>query len=565
MKYRDMQGIPTQTERADSRQIENNAGGYVYGVSDANRLRRFLILGAEGGTYYVDQRTHMRDSVQFLTEYADKDPEGYFRVLADVNVTNAAPRHSTVLFALALLKSRIPEPQVQDTGRVRPNGSPIKRNAVHPVGEAIKERFREFVRTGTHMFEFTDYISAYTKGSRGLRAMLSNWYLAQDVDKLAYQVLKYRRRGGWVHRDVLRLGHPKAGDGTLNQVLNYAVNGPTPENVGAARILGQFERVKSGELDPKEALDLSWEMLPTDSLKDPGVWRALIMGKRLPYTAMMRNLGRMTALDVFTQGVTGAKVQGEVVRTLADPENVQRARVHPFNVLLALKTYSEGGGFRGSLTWTPRQPIVDALDKAFRLAFQNVEPTGKRVCIALDISGSMGMYNIMNSNVSAREGSAAMAIATLAADPNTTDTVAFTSTGWSAHSQRSAWGGRDGIEEITLSPQRRLDDNLRTVRNLRMGATDCALPMLWAEGQGRKYDAFVIYTDSETYAGKVQPMEALRQYRKSCGIADAKLIVVGMTSTGFTIADPQDQNALDVVGFDSSAPRIISDFIAGKV
>jgi 60 kDa SS-A/Ro ribonucleoprotein len=34
-----------------------------------------------------------------------------------------------------------------------------------------------------------------------------------------------------------------------------------------------------------------------------------------------------------------------------------------------------------------------------------------------------------------------------------------------------------------------------------------------------------------------------------------------MTGTPFTIADPNDAGMLDVVGFDSSAPAIMSDFI----
>jgi len=40
----------------------------------------------------------------------------------------------------------------------------------------------------------------------------------------------------------------------------------------------------------------------------------------------------------------------------------------------------------------------------------------------------------------------------------------------------------------------------------------------------------------------------------------AKAVVVGMTSNGFTLADPNDRGLLDVVGFDTSAPAIITDF-----
>mgnify|MGYP001205414179 CR=1 FL=1 len=66
-------------------------------------------------------------------------------------------------------------------------------------------------------------------------------------------------------------------------------------------------------------------------------------------------------------------------------------------------------------------------------------------------------------------------------------------------------------------------------------------------------------TDNETWAGTIHADEALPQYRRRSGIA-AKLVVVGGTSTGFTIADPNDAGMLDVVGFDAAAPALIADF-----
>ena len=70
-------------------------------------------------------------------------------------------------------------------------------------------------------------------------------------------------------------------------------------------------------------------------------------------------------------------------------------------------------------------------------------------------------------------------------------------------------------------------------------------------------------TDSETWAGHVHPVQALRRYRERMGIP-AKLVVVGMTSNGFTIADPNDAGMLDVVGFDAAAPALIADFARGS-
>jgi len=556
MKYRDMNEPATQRERADARQVENSAGGFVYEVDDAQRLRRFLVLGTEGGTFYASQKDLTKVNVEFLKAYAAKNPTEFYNVLADVNSKNLVPRHSTVLLALAVLYTH---------GVVRQDDQ----TTLNVAAAAIEPNFDTFVRTGTHLFEFVDYVTQWRQWGRSLRRIVGNWYKTKDPDALAYQVVKYRQRGGWSHRDLLRKSHPQA-DGALGLVLDYVTHGPvsiedatkagkpTTVNLDVSDVIEQFEDVKAGRLAPTEATALTWEMLPTESLNDPAVWRNLMRQGNLPYTALMRNLGRMTNVGVFEDVQT---VRDAVAR-LSDPQYVERARVHPFNVLTALKTYGSGAGFRGSLSWRPKQQIVDALDRAFYAAFKNVPSTGKRICVALDVSGSMGSL-LMNSNVSARVGSVAMAMATIAADPDTTETIAFTSGGWSAPGQGRGWYGGGGITELGLSPRRRLDDIIRETDRLGFGGTDCSLPMLWAQAQGKVFDTFVVYTDSETWAGTVQPMDALRQYRKALN-PEARLVVVGMTSTGFTIADPEDRGTLDVVGFDASAPSLIADFSAAR-
>ena len=81
---------------------------------------------------------------------------------------------------------------------------------------------------------------------------------------------------------------------------------------------------------------------------------------------------------------------------------------------------------------------------------------------------------------------------------------------------------------------------------------------------GLKIDAFIVYTDSETYAPTIHPQVALEQYRKQSGI-DAKLIVVGMASNCLSIADHKDRNTLNLAGFDTSTPNLISMFINGEL
>jgi 60 kDa SS-A/Ro ribonucleoprotein len=88
--------------------------------------------------------------------------------------------------------------------------------------------------------------------------------------------------------------------------------------------------------------------------------------------------------------------------------------------------------------------------------------------------------------------------------------------------------------------------------------------MRYAQALHREVDTFVIWTDSETWYGDIHPVQALHDYRTASGI-DARLVVVGMVSNGFSIADPNDPGMLDVVGFDTATPQLISDFARGAL
>ncbi len=114
---------------------------------------------------------------------------------------------------------------------------------------------------------------------------------------------------------------------------------------------------------------------------------------------------------------------------------------------------------------------------------------------------------------------------------------------------------------LNISARDTLESAMRTAYNGTFGGTDCSLPMIYARKKRIPVDVFVIYTDNETHSGYStgHPSQALQRYRQAMGIG-AKLIVVAMTSTGYSIADPQDPGMLDVVGFDTNTPRAISEF-----
>jgi len=212
--------------------------------------------------------------------------------------------------------------------------------------------------------------------------------------------------------------------------------------------------------------------------------------------------------------------------------------------LNAFNQYKKGRGDKGSLVWTPAQPVLDALDAAFYDAFDFIESTGQGYLIGIDCSGSMfGAQCVGASNITSAEAAAVMALAV-------------------AKREKNYWigGFNNTMSELKISPSMRLDKVLDVMRRFSWGSTDCSLPMEHAiQHKMDGVDKFCVYTDNETYAGRRQPVQALADYRKRY-VKDAKLIVCGTSVTNFTIADPKDPGMMDIVGFDSAAPQLIQSF-----
>jgi 60 kDa SS-A/Ro ribonucleoprotein len=291
--------------------------------------------------------------------------------------------------------------------------------------------------------------------------------------------------------------------------------------------------------------DISWELIPTQFLKDKDVLTALLPTMGL--TAVIRQLGKLTAAGVLDPMSANQKL---VVSKLSDIEAIKGQRLHPISILQSLKQYSAGHGEKGSLVWTPNQNIVDSLNDAFYAAFGTLEKTDAGQYIAIDVSGSMSWDTSKvngSPNLYARDVAACMAMA-----------IARTTSNYFI----GAFSGE--IQEMKISPSMRLDSVLKEMSKMRAGSTDCSLPMLDAAKKRMSgVDLFTVITDNETYAGRMQPVQALREYRNAFN-KSAKLCVMATSVSNFTIADPKDAGMLDIAGFDSAAPQIIADFASKR-
>jgi 60 kDa SS-A/Ro ribonucleoprotein len=348
----------------------------------------------------------------------------------------------------------------------------------------------------------------------------------------------------WSHRDLLRLAHPTAPspehDRVFAWITGHPVDGTLPD------IITGYETVQRADNAAAVAAAVStyrlpWEAVPSEFLSERVVWEAL-----LPYLAVgatLRQLPRLTRLGLLASGPERAMV----VARLTDAATLLRGRVHPLNILNALMAYRSGTARSGG-DFAPVAQIVDALDAAFYASFGSVTPVGRPVRLALDVSGSMGWGVIAGTAITPAQATAALALVTAATEPDH-EIVAFSHT----------------LVPIAVSPRQRLDDVIKTIEAIPMGGTDCSQPMLDAMVKQREVDLFAIYTDNETWAGSVHPHIALRNYRDRMSRPQAGCVVVGMTATSFSLADPSDPRMLDVVGFDTGTPELISAFGRGEV
>jgi len=499
--------------------IENNAGGYVFELDKFKQLERFLILGTTGGTYYVKEKPLTKQNANVILECLEENVTDTLDLILSISDEGRASSNEPALFALAVACSN-------------------KNSA-----DAALEILPKVARTGTHLFHFVQYLDSMRGWGRKVRKGVAKWYTNKSLKDLAFQVAKYKQRDGWSHKDVLRLAHVKPNTDEQNDIFSYIVGKKegVPE-IGLLKTMDLLSRAKTEEEVVKvikESKNAIMEVLPTEWKNKPEVQKAIL--PTLGMTALVRNLGNYGANGLLAKG--NWHIINTVVERLSNDEAIKKSRIHPMQAVLAYLTYRNGGGMRGRNEWEVVPQIVDALEELVYKSFKNVEPTGKNYYLALDVSGSMSFSFAGSSGVlTCAEASAVMAM-----------TIARSEKNYIIN------GFADGLVPLDITAKSPLAEAFRVVRVNNFGGTDCAIPMLDALEKNIFVDTFVVITDNETWAGRIHPVQALTKYQNAMN-KNAKLVVVAMASNGFSIADPKRKEMLDVVGFDTNTPSIISEF-----
>ncbi|CAG2223600.1 SSA2 [Mytilus edulis] len=260
--------------------------------------------------------------------------------------------------------------------------------------------------------------------------------------------------------------------------------------------------------------------------------------------ALVRNLGRISKHELLHPH---SPEEQHILENLLDEEKLRCAKIHPLTILTAWNSYKLGHSIRNEspMQWPVNQTVADALETAFYKSFSSCVATNKKILIAIDGSEEMIKPVVDLQQVSAR--SAAVAVALLMSRVESSTEFVLVS---------------DSVSPVYVHPY----DNLETV-SFKFSTSECAClsddasnPMEWAMTNSKQYDAIVFFTTCATNGGN-NFNEAMRQYRSRLGRPSTRLVVVAMTSNNNSITNPDDIYMLNVVGFDTKAMKVITEFI----
>jgi len=519
---------------------QNNAGGFSYTVDKWQLLKRFLILGTDQGTFYARPQPLTIEAAKNILDCIKEDGKRTVNEIVSISESYKAATNDPAIFALALCTS--PKYASEETRKL------------------AFSKLMKVCRIPTHLFKFVMIAEQHRGWGSGLKHAVANWYKLTPPNKLVYFLTKYKRRGGkqagFSHRDLLKLSHPKNVSTEKNTIFRWAVGKlESLDKAGETPSLNYLRAVEDAATAPTGHLvnlintyKLPLEVIPSEK-HNHEIYGAILKHAGIEF--ILRNLGVMTANNTLIHGLGNVSFVYDKFHTKEFLE-----KLHPIKILAALLVYKAGSSYSGTkfkkekaIVWKPITAIIDALNDAFRLSFETVEPSGKRILLAIDTSGSMNhavATDISFMNAYTAAGAIALITAATEKDP------------FIMHFNTKA-------SPVNISAKQRLDDVIATLKGLGGGGTNCASPITYATEHKIPIDIFVIYTDSETWQGDIHPTQALDQYRKVMGI-DAKLAVVAMAYNRFSVGSSEnDPRVLQCVGLSTDTPAIISMFARGEV
>lgn len=488
----------------------NNAGGTAYSLSDKGALAQFAMTGCFNGTYYCSDQ----DQLKKVLELSGKADPRFLAKLA-VYAREKGLMKDMPAFLAAVLASKDTALLAQIFGRVV-DSPKMLRNFVQIIRSGV---------TGRKSF-----------GTRPKR-LLQN-YLENLTDE---QVFKADVGNDPSLQDIIKLVRPKPGDKKRSALYAYLLDKEYAKRdlLPLARAFEDFKKDMVGEIP-----DVPFQMLTALPLTDKH-WSQI--AENATWTQTRMNLNTFLRHNVFKD----SKMVDLVAARLADPEQVQRAKVFPYQLFAAFKNVEDNMPAKIKL----------ALQKAAEVALENVPEFDGQVYVFPDVSGSMG------SPVTGNRGS----VTTKMRCVDIAGLVAASVMRKNPDAVVTPFDTR--VHNARLNPMDSIMTNAEKLAAFGGGGTDCHLPLAALNAQKAKGDLIIYVSDNESWVDSTPGTATTWGYRGGRGTQTmnewklfkarnprAKLVCIDITPNTTTQVSG-DKDILNVGGFSDQVFDVIAKFI----
>ena len=492
----------------------NSAGGLAYKVSPKETLAQYVATGCLGATFYASDEEQLDKLLELA---AGLEPE--FVAKAAVYGRKSAFMKDAPALLAAHLTTRGPEGLA-----------------------ALKASFSRILDNPKMVRTFVQIVRSGQVGRKSLgtapKKMIESWFAARTDAQLI------RSTGDKPSiADVIKMVHPKPVNDARKATYAWFVGKPFDMET-ADSLLQEYEAWKK---DPSRPVpDVPFLMLTNTKLTKEQ-WRAI--ARSASWQTVRMNLNTF-----LRQGVFEDKAMIKVVAAkLRDEESISRARVFPYQLLVAYRNV------RG----VPME-IQSALQDALEIATKNVPAIDGDIAVFPDVSGSMespvtGQRGSATTQVSCRDVAALIAATLLRRNPSAR-VIPF----------------KEDVIKLRLNPKDSIVSISEQISKCGSGGTNCSAPLRALNAEKVKADMLVYVSDNESWMDSKVSLNPYSTGHTSDPTATmveweafrarnqkAKMVCIDLAPNGSRQA-PTREDILNVGGFSDEVFTLMSEFHKGS-
>ncbi|BCU76483.1 RNA-binding protein [Luteolibacter sp. LG18] len=334
--------------------------------------------------------------------------------------------------------------------------------------------------------------------------------------------------------DIVKMVHPRPAEPSREAFYAWLIGKPWNPDVlpAALRCFEDWKRDRAGDIPA-----VPFQMLTAQDLGEKE-WAAIARNASWQTTRMNLN-------TFLRHGLAGNReLVATLAKRLADPEAIRRARVFPYQLLVA---------FLNAAAEMPHA-IKEALQDAMEAALGNVPDIAGRVVVCADVSGSMqssvtGYQKGASSKVRCVDVAGLIAAAFLRKNRDAR-VLPF----------------ECDVVKLKLNPRDSVMTNAAKLAKVGGGGTNCSAPLRLLNAEKAQADLVIYVSDNESW------MDARQGGRGTAVLAEwnlfkqrnpnARLVCIDLVPNT-TVQAPDRADILNIGGFSDTVFDLVAAFAAG--